>query len=156
MPTSVYWYCARLARVEIWMSWVAWKYTVMPGIPATAPFMRSTMASTRSARSSRGFRLITSRPALGVAFSVLTPITETTPATLGSLRIAASTCCWRRCISAKETSVPASVTAVIRPVSCNGRKPLGIAMYSATVAAMVISITISVANWRRSTHSSVV
>ncbi len=110
------------------MSWVAWKYTVIPGMPETAPFIRSTMASTRSGRSSRGFRLMTSRPALGVAFSVLTPITETTPATLGSVRIAASTCCWRRCISAKDTSVPASVTAVISPVSCNGRKPFGMAI----------------------------
>ena len=25
VDTSVYWYCARLARVEIWMSCVAWK-----------------------------------------------------------------------------------------------------------------------------------
>ena len=41
-------------------------------------------------------------------------------------------CGWRRrpascsrCISAKETSGPASVTAVTRPVSCSGRKPFG-------------------------------
>ncbi len=50
MPTSVYWYCARLTRVEIWMSCVAWKYTVMPGMPATASFSRAMMVSTCALR----------------------------------------------------------------------------------------------------------
>ena len=34
LPTSVYWYCARLMRVLIWMSCTGWKYTVTPGTPA--------------------------------------------------------------------------------------------------------------------------
>ncbi len=128
LPTSVYWYCARLERVEIWMSWVAWKYTFMPGMPATASFSRAMIASTRALRALRGFKVMASRPALGVALSGLTPITDTTPVTSASVRMMASTSFWRRCISLNETSVPASVTAVIRPVSCNGRKPLGMTM----------------------------
>ena len=66
-----------------------------------------------------------SRPALGVALSGVTPITETTPVTSGSALIASAALVCRLCISAKETSGPAWVTAVIEAVSCNGRKPLG-------------------------------
>jgi hypothetical protein len=69
-----------------------------------------------------------SRPALGVVLSVLTPITETTPVTSGSARMTDSISPWRRSISSKETSVLASVTAVIRPVSCSGKKPFGMMM----------------------------
>ena len=36
LPTSVYWYCARLARVLIWMSCTGWKYSVTPGIAGNA------------------------------------------------------------------------------------------------------------------------
>jgi len=97
----------------------------MPGMPATLSFSRAMMAATRSSRSPRGFSVMAMRPALGVALSGLTPITETTLATSGSARMMASISACRRCISAKETSVPASVTAVICPVSCIGRKPLG-------------------------------
>ena len=68
------------------------------------------------------------RPALGVGFIRLTPMIETTPVTSGSLRMVASTCPCSRCICANETSVPASETAKIRPVSCGGRKPFGMMM----------------------------
>ena len=69
-----------------------------------------------------------SRPALGVALSGLTPMTETTPVTSGSLRIALSTAACSRFISVNETSWPPSITAVIRPVSCSGRNPFGMMM----------------------------
>ena len=68
------------------------------------------------------------RPAFGVGFIRLTPSTETTPVTSGSFLIAASTCACSRCIWANDTSVPASDTAKIRPVSCDGRKPFGMTM----------------------------
>ena len=42
----------------------------------------------RSLRSSRGLSVMASRPAFGVALSGVTPTTETTPVTSGSLRIA--------------------------------------------------------------------
>ena len=69
-----------------------------------------------------------SRPALGVALIGETPITDTTPVTSASLRMMASISACSRCISSNEMSVSASVTAVIRPVSCSGRKPFGITM----------------------------
>ena len=53
------------------------------------------------------------------------PITETTPVTSGSAWMAAAAALCRLCISANDTSAPASVTAVIEAVSCSGRKPLG-------------------------------
>ena len=65
------------------------------------------------------------RPAFGVGFIRLTPMIDTTPVTSGSFLIAASTCACSRCICANDTSVPASDTAKIRPVSCGGRKPFG-------------------------------
>ena len=100
----------------------------MPGMPAIFSFSRATTASARTSRALRGFSVMVSLPALGVALTGLTPITETTPATAGSARTMSSTARWRRCISVKETSVPASVTAVMRPVSCKGRRPFGMAM----------------------------
>ena len=97
----------------------------MPGIGATACFRRPTMSSTLARRSSRGRSVMARRPAFGVGFIRLTPRIETRPVTSGSFLIAASTCACSRCIWANDTSVPASDTAEIRPVSCDGRKPFG-------------------------------
>ena len=83
------------------------------------------MAVTPALRSSRGFKVIFRCPALGVGLSALTPTTETTPSTSASLRTTSTTLLCSRSISAKETSGPASMTAVMRPVSCDGRKPFG-------------------------------
>ena len=83
------------------------------------------ISATTALRSPRGFSVMARRPAFGVALSGLTPTTETTPVTSASWRILSATSFCSRCISANETSVPASVTAVIRPVSCSGRKPFG-------------------------------
>ena len=69
-----------------------------------------------------------SRPAFGEAFIGDTPITDTTPVTSGSLRNAVSTVACSRFISANETSCPPSMTAMMRPVSCSGRKPFGMMM----------------------------
>ena len=90
-----------------------------------AVFSRDMIVSITALRSPRGRSVIDMRPAFGVALSGLTPTTDTTPVTSGSCRTRSETSCCSRCISAKETSVPASVTAVIRPVSCSGRKPFG-------------------------------
>ena len=82
------------------------------------------------------------------------PITETTPITSGSALIASATLLCRLCISAKDTSGPAWVTAVIDAVSCKGRKPLGATTYMTSVATIVAKVTSSVARWRSSTHNS--
>ena len=112
-------------------------------------------AETSSRRSPRGFSVMTRRPTLVVGLTEPAPITETTPITSGSAWIAAAAAVCRLCISAKETSGPASVTAVIEPVSCSGRKPFGATTYRTSVATMVANVTTSVARWRCSTHSSV-
>ena len=108
-----------------------------------------------SRRSPRGFSVITRRPTLVVGLTAPAPITETTPTTSGSAWMAAAAAVCRLCISAKETSGPASVTAVIEAVSCSGRNPFGAITYSTKVKAMVPSVTSRVARWRCSTQSSV-
>ena len=129
VPTSVYWYCARLRRVPIWMSCTGWKKTWIAGNRCDQVLASGSITSvTNGLRSSRGLSAIVSRPALGVAFSVVTPTIDTTPVTSGSWRIASTTLACSFCISANEISCPASVTAVISPVSCGGRKPFGMMM----------------------------
>ena len=59
-----------------------------------------------------------------------------------------------RCIiSAKEMSCAASDVPEIRPVSCCGKKPLGMMMNREAVSARVAKKTMSVTNWWRSTTS---
>ena len=69
--------------------------------------------------------LMVTRPVFCAGFSVPEPATEATEATAGSSRTTAVSA---SCISArrvKETSCGASVVIRISPVSCCGRKPLG-------------------------------
>ena len=49
-------------------------------------------------------------------------------ATAGSAATTSAARCWRRAISANETSWPASVMPSITPVSWVGKKPFGIWM----------------------------
>ena len=128
---------------------------VRPGMPATRCLSRATTTATSSRRSPRGFSDMTSRPTLVVGLTEPAPMTETTPITSASFWMISAALPWRACISAKDTSGPASVTAVIEAVSCSGRKPLGAITYISRVAAMVANVTSSVARWRCSTHSSV-
>ena len=102
---------------------------VMPGIDAVRCFSRSITTEMSSCRSPRGRSVITRRPTLVVGLTEPAPITETTPTTSGSAWIAAAAAACRLCISAKETSGPASVTAVIDAVSCSGKKPFGAITY---------------------------
>ena len=127
----------------------------MPGIGATRCFNRATTTEMSSRRSPRGLSVITRRPTLVVGLTEPAPITDTTPVTSGSALIASAASLCRFCISANDTSAPASVTAVIDAVSCSGRKPFGATIYIATVATIVANVTTSVARWCRSTHSNV-
>ncbi len=61
-------------------------------------------AVTGVSRTSRDRSVMAMRPAFGVALSGVTPITDTTPVTSGSLRIAVSTWFCSRFISVNETS----------------------------------------------------
>ena len=101
----------------------------MPGIGATACFRRATISSTHALRSSRGRSVMASRPAFGVGLIGLTPTTETTPVTSGS--------CADRVLDLRlqplhlgerHFGARPPITAMIRPVSCGGRKPFGMTM----------------------------
>ena len=125
LPTSVYWYCARLTlRADL---------DVLHGLEehGEAGCLRCRLLQARDdlvdgrLRCSRGFSVIFRWPALGVGLMALTPMIVTTPSTAGFLRIASVAAACRRSISAKETSGPPSSVAMMRPVSCCGRKPLG-------------------------------
>ncbi len=65
------------------------------------------------------------RPLLSVVLVPSTPMKEDRLSTSGSFRIAAASACWRSAMAAKETDCGASVIAWISPVSCTGKKPLG-------------------------------
>ena len=116
-PVSVYWYCARAARVVIWMSWLARNTAEMPGTVVAACFSRSITASMLEARSSLGRKTMVRRPTFGAELTVPTPATETTPVTSGSFSTACARAVCRRTISAKDTVGSASSVAVTRPVS---------------------------------------
>ena len=60
-----------------------------------------------------------------------------------------------RVISLNETSCAPSLMPSTTPVSCAGKNPLGISMYSQTVSETVARKASSVMNWCRSAMSSV-
>ena len=78
-----------------------------PGTAATARCSRSMTVVTVVLRWSRERSVMASRPAFGVALIGVTPMTETTPVTSGSLRIAVSTSACSRFISAERDLLPA-------------------------------------------------
>ncbi len=78
-------------------------------------------------RSSRGFRLISRRPALSVALVPSTPMKDDRLTTSGSFRMAAAKACCRSAIAANDTEGEASEMAWISPVSWTGKNPFGIA-----------------------------
>lgn len=94
------------------------------------------------------------RPALSVALLPSTPMKDDTAATSGSFSALLAAACWRSAMAVKEIDCGAWVMAWIRPVSCCGKKPLGITMYSSTVSAKVARATSSVSGWCRSTTCS--
>ena len=94
------------------------------------------------------------RPALSVALLPSTPMNEDTACTSGSSSASRAAACWRSAMAVNEMDCGACVMAWIRPVSCCGKKPLGIRMYSSTVSANVASATSRVSGWCRSTFCS--
>ena len=85
-----------------------------------------------------------SLPVLSVAFTAPVPTNEATLFTSGSLITADATAACRSVMDLKEMLCSASVTPRIKPVSCRGRSPFGMRMYSQTVAASVAKVTSSV------------
>ena len=77
------------------------------------------------------------------------PICEPTEATAGSFWITPITASMRPSIAGKEMLWAASAIAMIIPVSCYGKKPLGMITYRYPVTPIVPSMTISVMKrWR--------
>ena len=113
----------------------------MSGTERSSRRSRSITPETERPRASRGLRLISSRPAFSVVLLPSTPMKEDRLATAGSCRIASASACWWRTMAAYEVSSAASEIAWMTPVSCTGKKPLGIATYITTVAAKVMSAT---------------
>jgi hypothetical protein len=78
-------------------------------------------------RSSRGLRLIWMRPLLRVVLVPSMPMKEERLATAGSFRITRARDCCAWAMASKETDWGASDMPRITPVSCTGKKPLGMA-----------------------------
>ena len=76
-------------------------------------------------RSSFGFSLISMRPLLRVVLVPSTPMKEDRLSTAGSSSTIPARVCWRSAMAGKEMSWGASEMAWISPVSCTGKKPLG-------------------------------
>ncbi len=83
------------------------------------------ISSAEELRWSRGFSAMVRLPVLVVAFTVPVPTKLATPATSGSRRTMSATSRWRSAIALTEMEGAASVTPMMTPVSCCGRKPLG-------------------------------
>ena len=93
------------------------------------------------------------RPVLGVALMAPAPTKDTTPATAGSFNAASAKPVCNDAMRGMDALCAASVTATITPVSCNGKKPLGVTTYSATVPNRVPTATSSTSPWcRRATR----
>jgi hypothetical protein len=80
-----------------------------------------------ASRSSWGFSLMSMRPLLRVVLVPSTPMKEDRFSTAGSSSTASARARWRPTMALKEVSWGASEMAWMRPVSCTGKKPLGIA-----------------------------
>ena len=57
-------------------------------------------------------------------------------------------------MASKDTVGPASVMAWMKPVSCSGKKPLGMTIYITTVSTRVPTATSRVKRWCFSTQIS--
>ena len=104
-------------------------------------------------RSSCGFSPMKKRAVLSV-LPLPEPKKVPKPAMSGSFDSTVATSRCSRFISCGETSCAASMMPLIRPVSCVGKKPFGIATNSTPVSAMVAKNVIRVTKRWRSTRSS--
>ena len=83
------------------------------------------VARRRAWRSASGFRLICTRPLLGVTFVPSTPMNDEMLSTAGSFSSSATSACWRSDMPSNDTVCGASVTPMMTPVSWTGKKPFG-------------------------------
>ena len=72
---------------------------------------------------------------------------DATEATAGSASSTFAIACWLSSIASNEIEGDACVMPWMMPVSCVGKKPLGMVMYSSTVSTSVATATSSVIVW---------
>ena len=78
-----------------------------------------------AARSPNGFSWMNMRAVFSDELPPVEPTKPTTPDTSGSFWTIAESRFWRSAMAAKEMSCRASAWAKMKPVSCSGKKPLG-------------------------------
>ncbi len=123
--TRTNWYWVRLTVVSMLRSWTGCMNSETPPTAATSRRRRRMTSLAVAARSSRGLRLIRKRPVLSVGFVPSTPMNDERLTTSGSFRIRAARACCSSAMRANETDCEASEIPWISPVSCTGKKPLG-------------------------------
>ena len=131
---SVYWYCVRASRPPTLMSCDACRYRLAPSTPASA---RRSRVITSSAVTLRPSSLDLSVMKKLVLLKVLPPSVKPTLITAGSWRTMSAIVLERSLIAANEMSCAPSAIPAMKPVSCCGKKPLGMKTYSATVVTSV-------------------
>ena len=123
----------------------------MPLMPLAACDNRCNMSGKGASRCDLGTKFNVMRPVFNVVFGPSTPMKELRLCTAGSLsNTAAKACCFSD-MAANDVACVASVMTCTAPVSCNGKKPLGMAKYAATVATTVKPNTAKVCQGRFNT-----
>ncbi len=97
----------------------------MPSSFATRSLSRAITVATLS-RVPKGFNAINTRPALSVMLAPSTPMKDDTLSTAGSSRSTCASSRLRSDIDRNDAVCGPSEMPWMRPVSCSGKKPLGI------------------------------
>ncbi|MCY1346344.1 hypothetical protein D9M69_324270 [compost metagenome] len=97
----------------------------MPEILSSSGCRRRITSLAVSSRSSCGLRLISRRPVFSVGLLPSTPMKEVRLSTAGSASSTLARSCWRVAMAWNEIDCGASAMPWITPVSCTGKKPLG-------------------------------
>jgi len=125
-PSRLNWYWVRLALSSMERSCTGCMNSRVSRRCACSRACRRRITSVALAsRSSFGLRRISMRPLLSVVLVPSTPMKEDRFSTAGSSSTIPARVCWRSDMAVKEMSWGASEIAWIRPVSCTGKKPLG-------------------------------
>ena len=98
-------------------------------------------------RSLRDLRVMLRRPLLEVGLVPSAPMNEATVRTSGSCSTTSARARCRSAMRVNEASGAPSVTPLIRPVSCCGKKPLGTMKARRKVKSSVATVTASVTGW---------
>ncbi|MNP71487.1 hypothetical protein D3C76_1678800 [compost metagenome] len=102
-------------------------YSTTPGTCASCGRSRSISSLAETSRSPRGLRAIQKRPLAMVWLLPVTPTEWEKALTAGSASMIFASARCLSIIDGYDTSAAASVVPRMKPVSCRGKKPLGMA-----------------------------